>query len=1836
MREILRKWTLCLAALMVMGNSFAADADTPDGFSAPTWYKHRDREFSIEGKGSFDNPIIVKTAGELAQIAWLVNEQGNTFSGKVVMLDADIDLKKMDNGELVSWIPIGKNKSRRFKGIFIGVNPKQDNWKQGVHKISNMYLSASSSTYTDYYGLFGYCEGFIGYLAMDGVTINATSRNKSGNVGSLCGTMAGTTVSSTDQGGKSFSVPVSICAVAVKNASMTLGSMASAGGIVGKSSRYGLAHTSFEGELTTTSSDMVGGICGFLEEDAYLFDCAAQVSIKGGTCLGGIVGKQGDDSTILTCAASGKLTDGTNVGGICGQQKDDATIGACSSAAYVSGSSRVGGIVGWSGTQEDDENLYVSKMIGCVFTGRIHPTGNSYSAGGICGSMDWVDHQAIDRCLFLGELEDPGNRKGTDCYGLIVGRNGDPNSTVASCYIDQSICGSGRVAGKTESNVTVKSMITQQLITGNMKNTPLLKGYDRFNCDFQYKAGFYPRAYSNASWNSLQQFKASGCSEACRKLFNQADMLKDNSVCLAQSWLCSVPVVIRIGDCAMDFVSTAEVKRTNATIDMSNGSQVKLRNNCVYPKSSCVEISGDIVSAREKGQCVLTLTTTEDTPTSFDRPKAPQAVKELLLNILFNPWDGTVAKACAAGTGKVDDPYIIKTGAQLAYAIQKNKEGEYYEQLCDITLNENLIVNPYKTKDNRYYWIAESWGTLEWKANYDGKGHFIKGAYIYKINSGLFGDITATGSVSNLGIIDSQVLRGSGLFAGTMDGTITNCLAEGQVTGTVTTSYPYYWAGGFCSTVGKNNESALIEDCITAVSSGYYSFADFTPFVSLSNNNKGKVCNCLCVVPMTHLDEDYKNSGITASGKDYIKDCYWLQGYEEMPTGQTLDKISEQLGKRELWQTSTGYFPTLKTFANTDMGKLLMIPFRTDVEYSYDSSKGESDNYLLAVGRQILFEPGASTWDTYTQYLETFLEIDTDMGVVVPMKESYDPERSFYLDNRTMPGLVFMTGKLGNAKHYVPVRARRGNVNAGFSFEDENAREACLAAFDTNHNNVLSLSELKAATNAQTLTAFQTPTARKIKSFPEFRFFKNVTELTEQLNGLTLLEKVQLPYALQTLGTKAFNNCNSLKQVTIPSRMTAVKPGAFYSSKIENILVDPFNETFVSRDGVLFTKDDGLVAYPNGRTSDEAIVTGTVSDMASGAFYKVPNLRKLFFDTTDYTTVPVLAEGALTTDDGSMMDVYVSDATEDHMLLDGYKKEPSWTPYFAAGKVHQYFPLKISDEVTMTRGNAKSYVGTFYIGFGVKLPDELTPFIISSVDEDNYLAYYHEKNRLIPPLQPLMVLAEKPGTYRLQPIEGELERWLVQNNKLIGVNRDGLDIYQSDSEQGSIMTPQMSDGQAGFFYEKKTMIEPYHCYLTYNTIDKKPEIAKNAHYDLLAADQVPEAVKKGDFTFSVMKLLPDNQAFAKLTDYNGPGGNVSVPGTLDDGTPITEIGPRAFSNAKGTINSIDMTRLVQLEAFDNSREDYNSPLGNLDERTYVYLPKGVTTPATNIILDYECSDLQLREGWDFYAPQDFHAAKVGYDRVLRATQNADGSWNSTAYTICMPFSCTFELEADDDITFYKLVAVTDDHEFIFRNNFNFYSAGTPAVVVVNKGDYQLNVSDVDVVEVVAESLGDEYDVVYSNEEEAVKGEGTQVGWWKGTFRKIDNEEASERHVFGLYDKGEWKIIRNDTERYRTGYIPAFRAFYEPLEFTGNWIYKSKFIYVENGEDDEITKEDFPANSYIGDLPDYGDDDPTGIRPVIHTIESDGTHRYFDLQGRQLKGKPSKGLYINNGKKVIIK
>jgi hypothetical protein len=140
----------------------------------------------------------------------------------------------------------------------------------------------------------------------------------------------------------------------------------------------------------------------------------------------------------------------------------------------------------------------------------------------------------------------------------------------------------------------------------------------------------------------------------------------------------------------------------------------------------------------------------------------------------------------------------------------------------------------------------------------------------------------------------------------------------------------------------------------------------------------------------------------------------------------------------------------------------------------------------------------------------------------------------------------------------------------------------------------------------------------------------------------------------------------------------------------------------------------------------------------------------------------------------------------------------------------------------------------------------------------------------------------------------------------------------------------------------------------------------------------------------------------------------------------------------------------------------------------------------------------------------------------------------------------------------------------------------------------------------------------------------EVGYWKGTFETINNSDATAMCAYCMSSDRLMKIISDRTESYKNVNITPFRCYFEPIDHQpiGDRDCTIKFLLTENGEEnDEVT--DFPSDLFEGDWNETG----TGIdMPVIHTIDSDGTHRYYDLQGRLLNDKPSTGIYIKNGKK----
>ena len=103
--------------------------------------------------------------------------------------------------------------------------------------------------------------------------------------------------------------------------------------------------------------------------------------------------------------------------------------------------------------------------------------------------------------------------------------------------------------------------------------------------------------------------------------------------------------------------------------------------------------------------------------------------------------------------------------------------------------------------------------------------------------------------------------------------------------------------------------------------------------------------------------------------------------------------------------------------------------------------------------------------------------------------------------------------------------------------------------------------------------------------------------------GCENIASLTLPSSLKKIGTYAFGYCIKIKEVTIPAGVTSIGYGAFCECySLEKILVASGNANYISRDGVLFTKDmNRLMQFPAGK-SGKYTVPSSVSYISEYAF----------------------------------------------------------------------------------------------------------------------------------------------------------------------------------------------------------------------------------------------------------------------------------------------------------------------------------------------------------------------------------------------------------------------------------------------------------------------------------------------------------------------------------------------------------------------------------------------------------------------------------------------------------
>ena len=1224
----------------------------------------------------------------------------------------------------------------------------------------------------------------------------------------------------------------------------------------------------------------------FWHKISYLFDCTADVTMKlnnqKAVKCGGICGAN-MACNLIACASSGTIECKdygeveSEVGGIAGYNNQN--IINCVSLATITNKHIVGGVVGSNNKCERNDYSHPSSIVNCVFSGHID-CGESINAHGIVGNNQSSNAKPVN-CLFLGTISKRTKLTeiaifaplwdygiSTEGCGSFCDVNLYDDEGERPEYLSFSQLTSGGNVGFI--NSTTIHIDWKYIFPSDINPSTPTDKYFEYNPanDWVFEAGFYPRlqmtknnlTYCNGDiWQNHDKDYA--YSNDNDYLIHMYDFVIDNAFyeCIldkdgtvedalhtpklfpAYAWLASVPAFTHDGQLAYSLDTS--ISLANKTQRMDQNTQ-NVAHYSLPENQTVMDVSGSTATPKVNttGDVMLTITS------------ADNISKQLLLNVNNSrTWDEKVAVFYDRGDGTAASPYEIHNARQLILAFLSNNKDEHYKLVNDIWFNENLLTNTGEPKEGCSKWDHLSKrDTNHWKAHLDGDGHLVHG--LYSTNAfGLVETMEVGASIENTGFVDCLVW--SPETEDTDDGSsnrplaflspsietgvlIRNCLFDGVLYERRQIGSGHM--GGLLHTA-KNQSKPYVEDCVVAFSSrvkdnqyhpSHSLFASIPDFADMPNFAQRVLVlnNNLSFMDFVPTSDDI---GYT--------DCYFPHGYLKTSSGdsynytrcpKTVDEMTD--GKFftgegfDKWTAKEGRFPMLTTFAGTAYGKLISLPVYTDKDNRFDNM-----NYLMD------FTPNVAKWTTTN---ENVIGIDTDIRVLEPKAENSD---------------VYLVRSMEDAKIITPIKTA-AEITKGIKFEDEEAKKFCLAYYDSNNDGAISLQELKAV-ELETFEANMNKNDNNpndndgdlISAFPEFRYFAGISDLGTSFQNKEKLRTLDFSNKITELSDDDFKGNTSMESFTIPVSVGTVSGQAFYNSGLENYYVETDHTKFTAIDGVLFNKDkDQLLSYPNGRKNTSIEITDNVKTIGSKAVYKMAEVDTVIINAADYDyeTVVKLEENAITAADGKQLLFLIEDGTQDlsddelearaysarragavdhrgkGALLSKYQESDFWI-----GKnLESFIYLDISDKSKDSEGN---YWATLYCGFDTELPDYMTPYIVDKekTSETSATLVLRRISNKVRMLTPVVIKSTKPVTkHILSPSKSSTVFTSIPmyENLLDGIGRNGMQVYQSDANDGGCLTlGRNSKGEIGFFiYKGKDKIPPYRAYISVNKVGYAREL----------------------------------------------------------------------------------------------------------------------------------------------------------------------------------------------------------------------------------------------------------------------------------------------------------------------------------------------------------------------------------------------------------------------------
>lgn len=339
------------------------------------------------GKGTEDDPYIIRTASQLAYLAKRVNE-GESFEGKYFRQVAPICLGAKSNGTTWSgpiWIPIGYAEENPFSGTYDGgIYDDEGTYVGQNNKIIGLYSEGDGTKKElSNIGLFGINTGNIKNLDMSGNYILPTK-------------IPGGMIVAYNKGG--------IIENCINRSMCKAGVYGTIGAICGKNEDGIIRNCRNEVKLQSASG-IVAVNTGTVEH------CYNTGEINGGGYAAGIVGAN-EGGTVQDCYNLGKIINGC---GIAKYNKNAGTVTRCYNKGYIYGPE--------GGTQNQHAGIVGnnSGIIEKCYNAGIVEVANYY-IGGICGNnggkiKDCYNKAKVDASGVVGSISGLGTA-GTNCYNI--------------------------------------------------------------------------------------------------------------------------------------------------------------------------------------------------------------------------------------------------------------------------------------------------------------------------------------------------------------------------------------------------------------------------------------------------------------------------------------------------------------------------------------------------------------------------------------------------------------------------------------------------------------------------------------------------------------------------------------------------------------------------------------------------------------------------------------------------------------------------------------------------------------------------------------------------------------------------------------------------------------------------------------------------------------------------------------------------------------------------------------------------------------------------------------------------------------------------------------------------------------------------------------------------------------------------------------------------------------------------------------------------------------------------------------------------------------------------